>query len=97
MKPRQNEESAVRSIKHIKHIQPTRTTPPAIFPTKRAIDASRIRLRKSSGTVHKAKLHGCIQIDAELQNGAAAGLVPGAVTHETTLVEDVFTISKIAK
>ena len=60
------------------------------------MDATRIRLNKSSGTVHKAKRHGCFQTEVELFNGATADLVPGAVTHETTLVEDVFTISKIA-
>ena len=86
----------MRSTKHIKHIQPTRATPPAIFPTKRAIKPSRLRLKKSSGTVHKAKQHGCIQTEVELLNGATADPVPGAVKHETTLVESVFTISKIA-
>jgi hypothetical protein len=32
----------------------------------------------------------------ELYHGATAELVPGAVKHMTTLVEDVFTNSKIA-
>lgn len=81
----------MRSNKHIKHIQPTRATPPAIFPTKRAINPSRLRLNRSSGTAHKAKKHGCIQTEVELFHGATAIPVPGTVNHESTLVEGVFT------